>query len=156
MGFAVSIDDAKGYKDILPAAGRYEAEIIKAKEGKTRQGGPLSRGKIDLRFKVLDTIPNGRADEIDVDEYENPIDSIQFSTIYMVAAHDQKNTVNMFKGRLRDWLTNFDVEAADPNKLEDNDFVDCVGGIVIKHEKRDKNDKNSPLVARIEVSCPLD
>ncbi len=157
MAFAVKIQDVQDYRDILPAPGKYEAEIIKAKEGKTRQGGPGSRGKIDLTFKILDTYPNGLSDEIDTDEYENPIDNgMQFSTIYMVADHDAKNTVNMFTGRLRDWLANFNVEPEDENSLSDTDFMDCVGGVVIKHEKRDKKDPNSPIVARIEVSCNIE
>ena len=156
MAFAVNVNDIKDYRDILPAPGKYEAEIIKAKEGVTRQGGPGSRGKIDLRFKILDTYPAGQSEDIDTDEYENPIDSIQFATIYMVADHDKKNTVNMFNGRLRDWLNHFNVEPEDENSLAAEDFEGCIGGVIIKHEKRDKNDPNSPMIARIEQSCQID
>lgn len=150
MGFAISVDDLKDYKDILPAPGKYQVEITKGKDGFTQKG----RGKIDLNFKVLDTIPAG--EEIDEEQYENPIDSTKFATIYLPTDGDAKNTQNMFNGRIRDWLNNFEVEASDPNELTGKDFVDCVGGVIIKHEKRDKNDPNSPMQARIENSCPLD
>lgn len=148
--FAVNVEDQKDYKDILPAAGRYQAEITKAKEGKTEKG----RGKIDLTLKILDTIPAG--EEIDEDNFENPIDGIQFATIYMIVDEDKKSTKNMFNGRLRDWLTNFNVVAEDPDGLSASDFENLVGGVTIKHQKRDKKDPNSPLQARIENSCPID
>ncbi len=150
MGFAINVNDAKNYRDTLMAPGRYQVEVIKGKDGFTMK----DRGKLDLTIKILDTIPPG--EEIDEDEFENPIDSTKFVSIYLPAEGDAKNTVNMFNGKLRDYLINFEVEPEDENSLTAKDFEGCVGGIVVKHKKRDKNDPNSPMQADIDRSCPIE
>ena len=154
MSFAVNVDEIKDYKDTLKAPGKYQVEVVKAKEGVTRQGGPGSRPKIDLTLKVLDTIPAG--EDIDEDEYENPLDQMVFASIYFPREDDKKNTKNLMMGNLRDYLNNFEVEPEDPNSLGAEDFMGCIGGVEIKHQKRDKNDPNSPLTDRINNSVPID
>lgn len=150
MSFAVDVQDVKDYRDLLPAPGKYQAEIIKATEGMTSKDRP----KIDLRLKILDTIPAG--EEIDEDEYENPLESIQFATIYLVKDDDPKRTQSFMTSMLRDWLVNFEIEPEVEGELSASDFVSTVGGCIIKHEKRDRNDPNSSIVSRVDKSCVLD
>lgn len=150
MSFSVNVSDVKDYKDLLPAPGKYQGEIIKATEGMTQKDRP----KIDLRLKVLDTIPAG--EEIDEDEFENPLESVQFATIYLAKDDDPQRTAGFMTSQLRDWLNFFEVEPEIENELSASDFMGMVGGFVIKHEKRDRNDPNSPIVARVDRPCELD
>jgi len=150
MSFAVNVEDVVNYKELLVAPGRYQAEIIKATEGMTQKDRP----KFDLRLKILDTIPAG--EEIDEDEFENPIDSIQFASIYLAKDDDPQRTKGFMTSILKDWLMMYDVQAADAGELSGSDFEGCVGGIIIKHEKRDRNDADSPLVARADKPCDID
>lgn len=149
--FAIDVNEIKSYEEILTAPGDYQVEILKAKAGKTQKG----RAKIDLTFKYLDTIPAG--EEIDDENFENPLDTNGFTTIYLPDEElDTKRGANFMKANLRDWLINFNVEPEDPNGLDAKDFIDCVGGIKIKHKKRDRNDDSSPVQAEVDRSVPLD
>lgn len=150
MSFAVDVQDVKDYKDLLAAPGDYQVEIIKASEGMTSKDRP----KIDLRLKVLDTLPAG--EEIDEDEFENPLESVQFATIYLLKDDDPQRTRGFMLSQLRDWLNHFDVEPEVDGELSASDFVGMVGGVKIKHERSQRGDNSSPMRANITGPVPLD
>ena len=149
--FAIDVNEVKNYEEILTAPGDYQVEIIKAKEGKTQKG----RAKIDLTYTYLDTFPAG--EEINEDDFENPLDATGFTTIYLPDPElDTKRGGNFMTMNLRDWLNNFNVVPAEEGKLGAEDFVGLVGGIKIVHKKRDKNDADSPVQAEVGRSVDID
>lgn len=148
MGFHVNVEDLKNYKEMLVPAGKYLVEVIKGQDKKAASG----RDMMNLTLKILDTIPPG--EETDTENFLDPIDSIQFKLLMAPMEGDKIGTVNMFNKNVSDYLNNFDVEAADPEKLVAADFVGTSGGITIKYEKLDKDEPDSDLRAVVDKSCP--
>ncbi len=146
-GFAMNISDVKDYEEKLIPAGKYLVEILKGTDGETSKG----RGKIDLRAKVLDTIPSG--EEIDTDKYLDPIDGNVFPAIFLPQDNDINSTKNMMTKGLSNWVKFFDLVPADDEILTGKDFEGLVGGIVVKHELAFKDDPDSDLRAVVKGAC---
>ena len=148
-GFALNIEDVKNYEELLYPAGKYEVEILSGKDGETKNG----RGKIDLRAKVLETIPAG--EDIDTEKYLDPIDQNLFITIYLPVEGDVSRTKNMMTKIIQGYLIHFEIEAADPGILTGADFVGTTGGVVLKHEKAFRDDPDSEMRATVKGACAL-
>lgn len=148
-GFALNIEDVKNYEELLYPAGKYEVEVISGKDGETKNG----RGKIDLRLKVLETIPPG--EDIDTEKYLDPIDQNMFATIFLPVEGDKTSTKNMFTKIIQGYLINFDVDPSDASILTGKDFEGCTGGVSVKHEKAFKDDPDSDMRAVVKGSCTL-
>jgi len=150
-GYAIDIEEVVAYEDLIIPAGKYQAEILKAKFGTTMKGKP----KFDLTVKIIDTIPPG--EEIDTASFDDPIDKNQFAAIYLPNEDsDTKAGLNFKKSLLRDWLKYFDVDTEEAGKLNDTDFEGCIGGIQIVHEKMDKSDPESPMRAVVKKACAME
>lgn len=149
-GFNVNVADVKDYVEMLIPEGKYVVECLSAKEGMTLK----DRGKIDLRLKILDTIPSG--EDIDLESFLDPIDSSVFGAIYFVKDGDIPRTKNMMIKTLQSYLKHFEVESAVDGVLTGDDFVGCNGGIVIKYEKDDKDDPKSSIRAKVKSACAID
>lgn len=146
-GFNVNINDIKDYEEKLIPAGKYLVEVLSGKDGQTMK----DRGKIDLRLKILDSIPSG--EEFDLDSYLDPIDSSIFAPIYLPMDGDKANTKNMMTKTLSNYLNFFDVEASEDGVLTGEDFVGCSGGIIVKHERAFKDDPDSDMRATVKGAC---
>ena len=89
MGFNMNVEDVKNYEEMLIPEGKYLGEVIDGTDGETQK----NRGKIDLRVKLLDTIPSG--EDLDLDSFLDPIDSLVFPHIYLPMDGDVARTKNM-------------------------------------------------------------
>ena len=149
--FTVDLTTITDYEDMLIPEGKYQAVVTKAKAGSTQKGRP----KVDLTLKIEDTVPAG--EELDLDEYEDPIEKSVFATIYFPVPDDKKTTINMFKGLIRDWMNFFEVTADDPNDLKAlaSNFENTIGGILIKYEKMDRDDPESGNRAVVKKAVKL-
>ncbi len=144
MAFVVDVDAMKDYQDLLYPEGKYLVEVIKAKEGVTKNG----RQKLDLTLKILDTVPAG--EPIDTDNFLDPIDQVIFSSIYFAQDSDPKRSADFMNKLLRDYLKSFDISPANPGQLSGEDFEGTTGGILIKHEKAYKDDPDSEVRAVVK------
>lgn len=144
MAFVVDVDTMKDYQDMLYPEGKFLVEVIKAKEGVTKNG----RNKLDLSLKILDTVPSG--EPIDTDNFLDPIDQVIFSTIYLANDNDPKRSADFMNKLLRDYLKAFDIQAANPGQLAAEDFEGTTGGILIKHERAYKDDPESEMRAVVK------
>lgn len=146
-GFNLNIDDIKNYEEKLIPAGKYLVEVLSGKDGTTLK----ERGKMDLRVKILDSIPGG--EDFDLEAFLDPIDSQLFISIYLPMEGDKPNTINMMTKGLSNFLKFFDVEASEKGVLTAEDFVGCSGGVVVKHERAFKDDPDSDMRATIKGAC---
>lgn len=149
-GFNLDIASIKDYEEMLIPAGKYLVEILEGKDEETQKG----RGKLGLRAKIIDTIPAG--EDIDLDAFLDPIDSLIFPNIYLPMEGDVSRTKNMMTKILQGYLVHFEVEAGTPGVLTAKDFIGCSGGIVVKHERMDKDDPSSDLRVNIKSACAID
>lgn len=149
-GFNLDIDKIKDYEEMLIPEGKYLVEILDGKDEETQK----HRGKLGLRAKILDTIPAG--EDLDLDSYLDPIDSLVFPNIYLPMDGDVTRTKNMMTKILQGYLVHFEVESSTPGVLTAKDFIGCSGGIVVKHEKMDKDDPKSDLRVNIKGACAVD
>jgi len=146
-GFNLDVSEIKNYEEMLIPEGKYLVEVLSGKDGTTMK----DRGKMDLRVKILDTIPAG--EDLDLDSYLDPIDSQLFIPIYLPMDGDKVSTKNMMTKILSNFLNFFDVEASEAGVLTAEDFVGCSGGIVVKHARAFKDDPDSDMKAVVKGAC---
>ena len=146
----MNIEDVKNYEELLIPEGKYVVEILDGKDEETQK----HRGKLGLRAKILDTIPAG--EDLDLDAFLDPIDSLVFPNIYLPMDGDVARTKNMMTKILQGYLVHFEVEASTAGVLTAKDFIGCSGGILVKHERRDKDDPQSDLRLNIKSACAVD
>ncbi len=148
-GFNMDIDAIKDFEEMLIPPGKYQVEVLSGKDGTTMK----DRGKMDLRVKILDTIPAG--EDIDTDAYLDPIDTQLFVSLYLPMDGDKPSTKNMMTKNLKNFLINFDVDPANEGVISAEDFVGCTGGVTVKHERAFKDDPDSDMRATVKGSCSL-
>ena len=149
-GFNVDIGSIKDYKEMLIPEGKYLVEIIDGKDDETQK----NRGRLALRAKIIDTIPAG--EDIDLDSFLDPIDSLIFPNIYLPMDGDVPLTKNFMTKTLQGYLIHFEVEASTPGVLTAKDFIGCSGGIVVKYQKIDKDDPESDVRLDFKGACAID
>jgi len=136
MALGLNVRAAQDYKELLFPKGAYEGKIVEAEEKLFNSG----RSGFVLKIEIQDTIPPGQ--EIDEEEYANPLGKKLIQRVFWPMPDDNKNTEGMMLKKIRDLMASSGVEPESEDELDATEFLNYSVGVIMKHELVNKEDKN--------------
>lgn len=150
MAFKMDVQAVKDFKEKLYPKGPYEGQIV-AVEEKTASSG---REFFALQVKILETIPAEQ--EIDEEEFLNPLGKTVFYNV-MTPMHDtdKPGTISMFQKNLSNMLKFGNIDPAVEGELSGDDLLNQYVGVIMSHNKINKDNPKSDLRAELTGFCPM-
>lgn len=149
MAFKMNVQEVKDFKEKLYPKGPYEAKIVKVEE-KTAGSG---RDFFALQVEILETIPAQQ--NIDEEEFLNPLGKQMFTNIMMPVDGDKPGTVSMFMKNISNLLKHGNITPQNEDELAGDDLLNQYVGVVIGHSKINKDNPKSDLRAEITGFCAM-
>lgn len=149
MGFKLNVQEVKDFKEMLYPKGPYESKIIKVEEKVAGSG----REFFSLQVEILETIPAQQA--INEDEFLNPLGKKMITNVMTPMEGDAPGTVSMFMKNLSNLLKNGNITPANEDELAGDDLLNQYVGVVLGHNKINKDNPKSDLRAEITGFCAM-
>lgn len=155
MDMSIDLTTLGDYKEKLIPVGNYHVRITKSTLGIAVK---TNRPKIDMHAIILDTVPAGEDLSGIEDDFEFPIEKMVFPSIYFPKLGDKPYSANIMMKILANYVKHFNIQVDDPNNLKAfaKAFVGAEGGVIVKYEPSERDDKDSDPRVTVKSSTSIE